>query len=328
MRLPGRWFQMAAILNGAGCLAWAAELLGQSDIGKLLQSTEEAFTGPSPVMFLPYLTGERTPHNNPHAKGVLFGLTPSSTPQQVTQAVLEGVALSLADCQAYVAETGPLPDRIAVNGGAAKSRFWMKLVASAIGRTVVLYEGAETGPAFGAARLARLAATGEDPAAVCVKPAIAAEIAPDPSLSRRLCGAAGQVPVALQGRDAAVLISASVRPAASVLRAAASSPRWDRRHREAALHVAQVVAGHADVVQHVVVELLQALQVLLGDPAAEQAAQLREHESTVAGESLMENVVAHGDHRLSLLYQSNNLIVRVQFYTVCIQLPTRETLSS
>ncbi|WP_373503557.1 xylulokinase [Aestuariivirga sp.] len=180
--LPGRWFQMAAILNGAGCLAWAAELLGQSDIGKLLQSAEEAFSGPSPITFLPYLTGERTPHNNPHARGVLFGLTASSTPQQVTQAVLEGVALSLADCQAYVAETGALPDRIAVNGGAAKSRFWMKIVASALGKTVVLYEGAETGPAFGAARLARLAATGEDPATVCVKPEIAAEIAPDPAL--------------------------------------------------------------------------------------------------------------------------------------------------
>jgi xylulokinase len=181
--LPNRWFQMAAILNGASALAWAAELLGHKDIGHLLERTEKAFTGPSPVMFLPYLTGERTPHNNPHARGVLFGLTPSTTPEQVTQSVLEGVAFSLADCQAYVEETGPLPSRIAVNGGGARSRFWMRIVASALNRTVVLFEGGEGGPAFGAARLARLAVTGEDPITVCTKPAIAAAIEPEPDLS-------------------------------------------------------------------------------------------------------------------------------------------------
>jgi xylulokinase len=180
--LPARWFQMAAILNGASALAWAAGLLGHKDIGALLQAAEESFTGPSPVTFLPYLTGERTPHNNPHAKGVLFGLTQRTTPQQVTQAVIEGVSLSLADCQAHVEATGLLPEAIAVTGGGARSRFWMKLMASALGKTVVLYDSAEAGPAFGAARLARLAATGEDAAAVCTKPAVAAEIAPDPGL--------------------------------------------------------------------------------------------------------------------------------------------------
>jgi xylulokinase len=181
--LPGRWFQMAALLNGAGALAWVAGLLGRSDIGKLLEDTETAFTGPSPILFLPYLSGERTPHNNPQAKGVLFGLTPATTPEQVTQAVLEGVALSLADAQGYLAETGDLPDRIAVNGGGSRSRFWMKILASALNKTVLVQEGSEAGPAFGAARLARLAATGEDPSAVCTKPAVAAEIAPDPALT-------------------------------------------------------------------------------------------------------------------------------------------------
>jgi xylulokinase len=181
--LPGRWFQMAALLNGAGALAWAAGLLGREDIGKLLEDTERAFTGPSPILFLPYLSGERTPHNKPQAKGVLFGLTPATTPEQVTQAVLEGVALSLADAQGYLVATGRLPDRIAVNGGGSKSRFWMKILASALNKTVLLQDGSETGPAFGAARLARLAATGEDPEAVCRKPGIAAEVAPDPALA-------------------------------------------------------------------------------------------------------------------------------------------------
>ena len=180
--LPGRWFQMAALLNGAGALAWAAGLMGRSDIGQLLEDTERAFAGPSPVLFLPYLSGERTPHNNAQAKGVLFGLTPATTPEQVAQAVLEGVALSLADAQGYLAATGLLPPRIAVNGGGSKSRFWMRILASALDKTVLLQEGSEAGPAFGAARLARLAATGEAPEMVCSKPAIAAEVAPDPGL--------------------------------------------------------------------------------------------------------------------------------------------------
>ena len=183
--LPQRWFQMAALLNGAGALAWAAGLLGRSDIGQLLAETEQAFTGkPSPVMFLPYLSGERTPHNNPHAKGVLFGLTSGTSPLDVAQAVLEGVALSLADAQGFLAETGALPEKVAVNGGGSRNRFWMKILASALGKTLLLPGGSETGPAFGAARLARLAATGGDPAEACRKPGIAAAIDPDEALSR------------------------------------------------------------------------------------------------------------------------------------------------
>ena len=152
--------------------------------GLLLAETEEAFTGkPSPVTFLPYLSGERTPHNNPHAKGVLFGLTASTGPTQVTQAVLEGIALSLADAQGYLEETGALPDRIAINGGGSRSRFWCRIIASALGKTVLLQDGSEAGPAFGATRLARIAATGEEPAAVCPKPPVEAEIVPDPALA-------------------------------------------------------------------------------------------------------------------------------------------------
>ena len=180
--LPGSWFQMAALLNGGSCLAWASELLGEPDIGKLLGLAEQRYAGPSPLLFLPYLTGERTPHNDPHAKGVLFGLTPATSREDMVQAILEGVAFSLADCQTYLAETGPLPATIGVIGGGSKSRFWMRLLASILGRSVALYEGGDSGPAFGAARLARLAATGEAAADVCHKPPVAEEIAPDPAL--------------------------------------------------------------------------------------------------------------------------------------------------
>lgn len=190
--LPGRWFQMAALLNGASCLAWAAAVLGEADIGALLARTEARDTGPSPVMFLPYLTGERTPHNDPYAKGVLFGLTPSTAREDIVQAVLEGVAFSLADSQTYLADTGPLPERVGVIGGGSKSRFWMQILANIIGRTVVLYEGGETGPAFGAARLARLALTGEDPLTVCAKPSIAVEIRPEPARTQAYAARLGK----------------------------------------------------------------------------------------------------------------------------------------
>ena len=98
-------------------------------------------------------------------------------------AAMEGVALSLADCQSYLAETGSLPEAIGAIGGGSRNRFWMKLLASALNRTVLLYEGGEAGPAFGAARLARLAVTGEAPDSVCTKPRVAAEISPDAKLS-------------------------------------------------------------------------------------------------------------------------------------------------
>ena len=88
--------------------------------------------------------------------------------------------MSLADCQSYVAETGPLPNAIGVSGGGSQSRFWIRIVSSALNRTLVHSQGSEAGPAFGAARLARISVTGEDPAEVCLKPEIAAEIEPEP----------------------------------------------------------------------------------------------------------------------------------------------------
>ena len=76
--LPGRWFRMAAMLNGAACLRWVAGIVGAPDIAALLERTEAAYRGPSRVLFLPYLSGERTPHNDPDARGVFVGLDPDA----------------------------------------------------------------------------------------------------------------------------------------------------------------------------------------------------------------------------------------------------------
>lgn len=179
--VPGRWFQMAAMLNGASCLAWAANLL-KRDIGELLRETEAAYRKPSDVLFLPYLAGERTPHNDPHARGVLFGLSPDTQQTDLAQAVLEGVAYSFADAKQALERAGTVLTHAGIIGGGSKSRFWASIFASVLNIPIIRYQGSDKGPAFGAARLARLAVTGEAPDNVCTMPAILETIAPDPRL--------------------------------------------------------------------------------------------------------------------------------------------------
>jgi len=179
--LPGRWFDMAALLNGATCLDWVSRLLGEGDIGKLIRGVEAEFKGPSPVLFLPYLAGERTPLNDPDARGAFAGLDQATGPVALAQAVMEGVALALKDASAvFGANFDASP--IAMIGGGARSSLWVKITASALGRPLLRLEGAEIGPAFGAARLARIAATGEAVAEVCTQPKIVEIVDPDPSL--------------------------------------------------------------------------------------------------------------------------------------------------
>jgi xylulokinase len=180
--LPDRWFQMAAMLNGASALAWVARLLGEPDIQALLARVEAGYRGPGEVLFLPYLTGERTPHNDPYARGVFFGMNADTSGAALVQAVLEGVALSVAQAQDLLAQAGTQVARVAAIGGGSRSRFWMRILASVLDRPIVLYREGSRGPAFGAARLARLATTGESLESVGVAPAVAQVIEPGRAL--------------------------------------------------------------------------------------------------------------------------------------------------
>ncbi|WP_262030888.1 xylulokinase [Microvirga sp. Mcv34] len=179
--VPGRWFQMAAMLNAASCLAWGAQLL-KRDIGELLQETEAAYRKPSSVLFLPYLAGERTPHNDPYARGVFFGLSPQTQQTDLVQAILEGVAFSFADAKECLAQAGTPLTHAGMIGGGSRSVFWAKIFASVLNVPMLRYQGSDKGPAFGAARLARLATTGESPETVCKPPGILETIEPDPQL--------------------------------------------------------------------------------------------------------------------------------------------------
>ena len=179
--LPGRWFQTAAILNGAGLLGWVARLL-DAPIETLLAEAEANYTGPSPLTALPYLAGERTPHNDPDAKAVIYGLTPGATRADIVQAALEAVAFALADGQDALAKAETFASHLAVTGGGARSLFWMRLLANVLDRPLMVHGGGAFGPALGAARLARLALARETPESVCLKPAGGIEIVSDPSL--------------------------------------------------------------------------------------------------------------------------------------------------
>ena len=180
--LPGRWYRMAAMLNGASPLAAVSRWTGHTDIGRLLAEVEAAYKGPSALLALPYLSGERTPHNDPHARGVFVGLSGSTEPLDLVQAMLEAVAYSLADGFDALTAAGSRIDHLGFIGGGARSRFWGELIASVLGVSLVRFDAADRGPAFGAARLARLCQTGEDPVAVAVAPPIDTVIDPDPRL--------------------------------------------------------------------------------------------------------------------------------------------------
>ncbi len=185
--LPKRWYRMAAMLNGAGALAFAARLVGR-EVGELEAEAASGYRGPGETIFLPYLSGERTPHDDPHARGVVFGLGESASRADLTCAVMEGVALTLADARDCLEAAGDSFARVGLIGGGARSALWTRRIAAAMDREIVRYRGGEVGPAFGAARLARLAATGEAPEDVCEPPEIADVTAPEPALVEAFAG--------------------------------------------------------------------------------------------------------------------------------------------
>ena len=139
---------------------------------------------PAPLLFLPYLSGERTPHNDVAIRGAFLGLDAGTERRTLTQAVLEGVAFSIRDGLDALAEAGTTLERRAASPAAARARMpGSPILAAVLDLPLSRPEAGEHGAALGAARLGRMAATGESPASVCRPPAIAETIAPDPALA-------------------------------------------------------------------------------------------------------------------------------------------------
>lgn len=181
--LPGVWHQMSVMLSAAACLEWARAFTRFGTVSEMLADLEAAEQPPVDEIFLPYLSGERTPHNNPDALAVFFGLGPDTDPRRMAMAVLEGVAMGLADGVAALAAAGTRLDRINVVGGGARSPLWGRILASAIGIPLVYREGGEVGPSFGAAKLAQICVGDGDIDSVCTAPPVRSVIEPDKRLS-------------------------------------------------------------------------------------------------------------------------------------------------
>lgn len=171
--LPNRWHQMSVSLSAANSLAWLARTV-ERDVGNLLARLEASGKTATPVLFLPYLSGERTPHNDPRAVGQFHGLSNASDLNDLTLAVLEGVAYSCCDGLDALRAAGSEPRELALIGGGARSRFWRQLLADALNLPLVYRTGGEVGPALGAARLALIGTTGGEVEAVirqvCTQP--------------------------------------------------------------------------------------------------------------------------------------------------------------
>ena len=180
--VPDRWHQMSVILSAASCLEWAARACGCVDAGALLSQVEADDRLAGTELFLPYLSGERTPHNDPRARGVLYGLTHDSTPARIGRAVLEGVAFAFRDGLDALRHTGSRIDSISVIGGGARSVYWGRILASVLDAPLTYRDGATVGAAAGAARLAFIGHTGTAVELACQPPPVQQVVKPDPGL--------------------------------------------------------------------------------------------------------------------------------------------------
>lgn len=180
--LPKAWHQMGVILSATDSLNWLAGLTGR-DAEALTAELGETLRAPGGVTFLPYLSGERTPHNDARTRGAFSGLGHESGRAALTQAVLEGVAFAFRDCFEALAAAGTRLGAVMAIGGGSRSRYWLKAIATALDVAVDIPAEGEFGAAFGAARLGLIAAERADPLAVCTPPVVAETIEPDGNLA-------------------------------------------------------------------------------------------------------------------------------------------------
>jgi xylulokinase len=184
--LPGTWHQMAVMLSASSALAWLGEITSAAP-AELLAGLAPGGLRSSAPLFLPYLSGERTPHADPAATASLLGLTHATTRDDIAYAVIEGVAFAFADGLAALREAGTEPARLLAIGGGARSDTWLQLLADVLGLAIDRPAGAEVGPALGAARLALLT-LGLASESVLAPPPTARRFDPDAQAGAALAG--------------------------------------------------------------------------------------------------------------------------------------------
>ena len=179
--LPGTWHQMGVILSATDSLNWLSAITGKA-AADLTTQLGEGLRKPTGVIFLPYLSGERTPHNDAVIRGSFTGLAHQTDVPTLTQAVLEGVAFAFRDSLLALEAAGTRLTRVTAVGGGSRSRYWLKAIATALRIPVDIPADGDFGAAFGAARLGLIAAEKADPHGVLTAPTTAETIEPVASL--------------------------------------------------------------------------------------------------------------------------------------------------
>ena len=180
--VPDKWYQMGVILSATDSLNWLATQTG-SKPAELSALLGDSIAGPGHIRFLPYLSGERTPHNDAEIRGAFAGIGIGDGHRELTQAVVEGVAFALKDNHEALKATGTELKSLLGIGGGSNSDYWVELIATLLGVPVDLPEAGDFGAALGAARLAIVGDTGAAPADVMTRPAVARTIEPRADLA-------------------------------------------------------------------------------------------------------------------------------------------------
>lgn len=179
--VPDTWHQMGVILSATDSLNWLAGTLGQTP--SALTGALGSVSGPSDVLFLPYLGGERTPHNDVGIRAGFYGISHGTETSSLTHAVLDGVAFALKDCLDALAVAGTRVERVTAVGGGSRSTVWLEIIASLLDVVVDVPADGDFGASLGAARLGQAAANGSLDG-VFAQPPMRISIEPNPNLTR------------------------------------------------------------------------------------------------------------------------------------------------
>lgn len=177
--IPKTWHHMTVHLSAASCFSFAQKITGFPSVQEALSAAEHQFSQKPDLLFLPYLSGERSPINAPHAKGVFYGMTQKTTKEALIQATLEGVALNFAAGQEEMIRCGIEIKEVSVVGGGARSLFFGSLLSSALDRSLIYRKDREVGAALGAARLACISIEKRNPDTAFADSPIEHTIEPD-----------------------------------------------------------------------------------------------------------------------------------------------------
>jgi len=176
--VPGQWHQMGVILSATDSIEWLAKLV-KIPAPKLTAALDKKLDGPSPVLLMPYFSGERTPVGDSQIRAALVGMDHDSDAKVLTHAVLDGVAFAFRDCLEALRQAGTDVKRVTAVGGGTHSEIWLKIIATVLNIPIDLPAAGDVGGAFGGARMGLMAATGAPYEKVCTKPKIARTIHPE-----------------------------------------------------------------------------------------------------------------------------------------------------